>query len=125
MATAIGLAANQSAGLRETHASNGSQYIAGPHRTLRPDGGVARRARLHRATTACSKARKGFGVSFASAPQFDAALEKLGESWEISTLAYKPYPSGFVIHPVTDACLEIAQNNSYDPAQIERIELAA
>jgi 2-methylcitrate dehydratase PrpD len=66
---------------------------------------------------------KGFGVSFASHPRFDVALAKLGEVWEISTLAYKPYPSGFVIHPVTDACLDIAQNNQYDPAQIERIEL--
>jgi len=62
-------------------------------------------------------------VSFASKPQFDVALDKLGQAWEISTLAYKPYPSGFVIHPVTDACLEIAQKNQYDPAQIERIEL--
>jgi 2-methylcitrate dehydratase PrpD len=66
---------------------------------------------------------KGFGVSFATNPQFDAALDKLGEAWEISTLAYKPYPSGFVIHPIIDACLDIAHNNSYDAATIDRIEL--
>jgi 2-methylcitrate dehydratase PrpD len=122
MATAIGLAANQSAGLRETHASNGSQYTQG-HTARCGLMAALLAARGFTCNDSVIEGPKGFGVSFASAPQFDAALEKLGEVWEISTLAYKPYPSGFVIHPVTDACLEIAQNNRYDPASIERIEL--
>jgi 2-methylcitrate dehydratase PrpD len=122
MATAIGLAANQSAGLRETHASNGSQYIQG-HTARCGFMAALLAARGFTCNDTVIEGVKGFGVSFGARPQFDAALDKLGETWEISTLAYKPYPSGFVIHPVTDACLEIAQNDQYDPADIERIEL--
>ena len=62
-------------------------------------------------------------MSFGTRPQMEAALDKLGQAWEISALAYKPYPSGFVIHPIIDACLEIAQKNTFDAAHIERIEL--
>lgn len=122
MATAIGLAANQSAGLRETHASNGSQYIQG-HTARCGFMAALLAARGFTCNDTVIEGVKGFGVSFGARPQFDAALDKLGETWEISTLAYKPYPSGFVIHPLTDACLEIAQSNDYDPAAIERIEL--
>ncbi len=122
MATAIGLAANQSAGLRESHASNGSQYIQG-HTARCGFMAALLAARGFTCNDTMIEGVKGFGVSFGTQPQFDAALDKLGETWEISTLAYKPYPSGFVIHPLTDACLEIAQNNQYDPAAIERIEL--
>ena len=66
---------------------------------------------------------KGFAVSFARQPNLDAAVDNLGQVFEVSTLAYKPYPSGVVIHPIIDACLEIANSNAFDAAQIERIEL--
>ncbi len=29
-----------------------------------------------------------------------------GESWEIMATSYKPYPCGFVIHPVLDCVLD-------------------
>jgi 2-methylcitrate dehydratase PrpD len=32
--------------------------------------------------------------------------EGLGESWEIMATSYKPYPCGFVIHPVLDCVLD-------------------
>ena len=110
MTTAIGLAANQSAGLRETHASNGSQYIQG-HTARCGLLAALLTARGFTCNDGVLEGPKGFGVSFANQPQFDVALAGLGDVWEISTLAYKPYPSGFVIHPVTDACLDIAQND--------------
>jgi 2-methylcitrate dehydratase PrpD len=122
LATAIGLAANQSAGLRETHASHGSNFTQG-HTARCGLLAALLAARGFTCNDSVIEGPKGFGVSFGTRPQFDAALAKLGQAWEISTLAYKPYPSGFVIHPVTDACLDIAQNNQYDATQIERIEL--
>jgi len=47
----------------------------------------------------------------------------LGQAFEITTLAYKPYPSGVVIHPIIDACLEIVKSGVLDAEEIERIEL--
>jgi 2-methylcitrate dehydratase PrpD len=122
MATAIGLAANQSAGLREAHATMGGQFIQG-HTARCGLMAALLAARGFTCNDTMIEGVKGFAVSFGKEPQMQAALDKLGQAWEISTLAYKPYPSGFVIHPIIDAALEIAQKNTFDPAAIERIEL--
>ena len=122
MATAIGLAANQSAGLREAHATMAGQFIQG-HTARCGLMAALLAARGFTCNDTMIEGVKGFAVSFGTRPQMAAALDQLGQAWEISTLAYKPYPSGFVIHPIIDACLEIAQKNTYDAREIERIEL--
>ena len=122
MTTAIGIAANQSAGLREAHATMSSWFTPGN----------AGRAGLWAALLAargytCADTMiegvKGFAVSFGVRPQMDAALEGLGKKWEMLDVAYKPYPCGFVIHPVIDACLALVDKHSFDARQIARVEL--
>jgi 2-methylcitrate dehydratase PrpD len=44
----------------------------------------------------------------------------LGDTWELMQNAYKPYPSGVVLHPVIDACLELRPKVG-DPQRIDRI----
>jgi 2-methylcitrate dehydratase PrpD len=122
MTTAIGLAANQSAGIREAHASMASWFTPGN----------AGRAGLWAAFLAergytCPDTMiegvKGFAVSFASQPQMHAATDGLGSKWEILDLAYKPYPCGVVVHPIIDACLDITGKHQFDAHNIERAEL--
>ncbi len=122
VATTIGLAANQAAGIRESQSTMGSHLIPGH---------AARCGLMAALLAACGfecsdtmiEGSKGFAVSFATRPNFDAGLDGLGKTFEITTLAYKPYPSGVVIHPIIDACLEIAGAKPLAAAQIERIEL--
>ena len=45
----------------------------------------------------------------------------LGETWELSRNALKPYPCGVVLHPVIDACLELRGQAGFEAAKIERI----
>jgi 2-methylcitrate dehydratase PrpD len=66
---------------------------------------------------------KGFAASYGTHANLEAALTGLGETFEISSLAYKPYPCGFVIHPIIDVCLELAGKLGMDAAEIERIDL--
>ncbi len=122
MTTAIGIAANQSAGLREAHATMSSWFTPGN----------AGRAGLWAALLAargytCADTMiegvKGFAVSFGVKPQMEAALEALGKKWEMLDVAYKPYPCGFVIHPIIDACMEIVSKHTFDARQIERVDL--
>jgi 2-methylcitrate dehydratase PrpD len=122
MTTAIGIAANQAAGIREAHASMSSWFTVGN----------AARAGLWAALLAergftCPDTMiegvKGFAVSFSSNPQMEVALAGLGEKWEILDLAYKPYPCGVVVHPVIDACFEITSNSTFDARDIARVDL--
>ena len=123
MCRAIGHAINQSAGLREAHATMGSPFTPGHMARC----GLFSALLAERGLTindTMIEGVKGFAVSYAANANLDAAVEGLGESFEIQSLAYKPYPSGFVTHPVIDVCLEIARSRAYDPAAIERVEIA-
>ena len=120
--TAIGLAANQAGGLREAQSSMGSHFTPG---SAARNGLLAAllAKRGFNCTESMLEGAKGFAASFASNPNSDAAIDKLGEVYEISTLAYKPYPSGVVIHSIIDACLEIVKRGVLEAGIIERIEL--
>lgn len=122
MAVAMGLAANQSAGLRQAQATMASHFTPGHSARC----GV-QAALLAQRGFECSdnmlEGFKGYAVSFAREPNFAAAVSKLGETFEISALAYKPYPAGVVIHPIIDACLEIVREPGFDVANIVRVEL--
>jgi 2-methylcitrate dehydratase PrpD len=122
MATAIGIAANQSAGLREAHASMASWFTpanagrGGLWAALLADKGFT-------CPDTLIEGEKGFAVSFAGSPQLHAATAGLGSQWELLELAYKPYPCGVVIHPVIDACLDISARSGFDAAEIERVDV--
>jgi 2-methylcitrate dehydratase PrpD len=40
-------------------------------------------------------------------PKWPALIDGLGDTWELSKNAYKPYPGGVVIHPVIDCVLDL------------------
>ncbi|HET7885016.1 MAG TPA: MmgE/PrpD family protein [Bradyrhizobium sp.] len=50
--------------------------------------------------------RQGFYHALAEAPDLSQITEGWGERWEIMATSYKPYPCGFVIHPVLDCVLD-------------------
>ena len=48
----------------------------------------------------------------------------LGNTWELASNTYKLYPTGIVLSPVIDACLELVQDEAIDAGAIEHIEIA-
>ena len=54
---------------------------------------------------------QGFYHAMGEAPDLARVTEGLGESWEIMATSYKPYPCGFVIHPVLDCVLDWRRDN--------------
>lgn len=122
MCRAIGHAINQSAGLREAHATMGSPFTPGHAARC----GVLAALLAERGVTIADsmiEGVKGFAVTYGQRAQLDAAVAKLGETFEILALAYKPYPSGFITHPVIDVCMELVRRERFDPAAIEKVEL--
>jgi 2-methylcitrate dehydratase PrpD len=49
---------------------------------------------------------QGYYHAMNEAPDLSWLTQNLGETWEILGTAYKPYPCGFVIHPVLDCILD-------------------
>ena len=118
MVSALGMAATQSAGLCEclgtaaksvgvgNAARNGlwsallaQQGMDGP---LEPLAGV-----------------QGFYHAMAETPDLSFITDGWGERWQIMATSYKPYPCGFVIHPVLDCVLDWRRDNP--AAEVTRV----
>ena len=122
MVWALGTAATQACGIRETFGS-----MAKP---LHP--GIAARNGLMSALLAKKnftsaeqgiEGRRGFAAVLST--KFDAAAitEGLGKCWEISANTYKPFACGIVIHPALDGCIQLRNAYKLKPADVARIDL--
>ncbi len=122
MVWALGLASAQAGGHRETHATMSSHFM--PADAARA-GLVAALLASRDYTTgdAAIEGPKGFAGIFASQPNFAAATAELGVRYEFLANTYKPYPSGIVIHPTIDGCLDLVREHDVAPDAIERVEL--
>jgi len=49
---------------------------------------------------------QGYYHALDETPQLGILTDRLGETWEIAKTSYKPYPCGFVVHPVLDCVLD-------------------
>lgn len=119
---ALGLAATNSAGFRQTHGSMCTSLVpaqaarAGYLAALLAEQGVT-------ATEETLEGTRGFADSFSAKPHLAHATDGLGTRWEMLANMAKPYPCGIVIHPALDGCLEITQQPGFNPALISRVSL--
>ncbi|EJJ29479.1 MmgE/PrpD family protein [Rhizobium sp. CF142] len=122
MCWAIGHAATQAAGFRATHGAMSGLVVPA----------FAARAGLFAANLAAAgvecvtdalEAPRGYVEVHSAGANIDLAVDGLGERFELSAVAYKPYPCGIVVHPIVDACrTTLAEiGDSDDP--VKQIEL--
>jgi 2-methylcitrate dehydratase PrpD len=62
---------------------------------------------------------QGFYHALAEKPDLSRVTDGWGEEWQIMATSYKPYPCGFVIHPVLDCVLDWRREN--EVADVVRI----
>ncbi|MCE2950294.1 MAG: MmgE/PrpD family protein [bacterium] len=133
LAWALGLAATQASGITAVHGSMGKSFNMG-HAARDGLAAALLAARGFTGGEHCIEAARGFARLFVRRPDLDAPLDRLGTAWELSQVAYKPYPCGIVAHPVIDACIELraallqatsnaAGNAAFDAGPVARIEL--
>jgi 2-methylcitrate dehydratase PrpD len=122
MAHAFGIAATSASGLGEMMGGMSKSY------TIARAGREGLNAALIAATGFTSSLRvleapRGFAAVFADGLDESALVGGLGERWEAAFDTYKPYPCGIVLHPLIDACLQVAAACGATPAAIERVEV--
>jgi 2-methylcitrate dehydratase PrpD len=64
---------------------------------------------------------RGFAQVMGEDPQPQALTAELGTHWEATRNMLKPYPSGVVLHPVVDACLDLRSRHAIDAARIASV----
>jgi 2-methylcitrate dehydratase PrpD len=122
MVWAIGIAAARAAGTRETHGTMAKNL----DRAWTAEGGLQAAILARQGFTAPDaplEGPRGLGHLYATKTNFPAMVDRLGEHWELTQNAYKPFPSGIVMHGAITAALEIAVESRLEPQVIRRVEL--
>jgi 2-methylcitrate dehydratase PrpD len=122
-ASAIGIAASQSAGLVEnlsTAAKNvgvGNAARNGVFAALMAEQGYA-------AAPTCIEGPLGWARACGDEPVMSQIVGGLGSRYAFARNTYKPYPAGIVMHAVIDACLELRTAHELEPARIARVTVS-
>lgn len=117
---AMGIAANQASGFRQTHGSMCTSFVPG-HAARCGLQSTILAARGFTGTDAALEGANGYFDVFAHRANPGAAVAGLGEVWHVLDNAFKPYPCGIVIHPVLDACLALAKGRVYTAAEVKAV----
>ena len=122
MTWALGIAATQSAGLREMFGSMCKSFHPG---AAARNGLVAALLAQQGFTSSDRGIEAQRGWANVLATEFDASIitQGLGERFELMRNMYKPYPCGLVVHAVIDGCIELKRMHGIDAADVERVEL--
>jgi 2-methylcitrate dehydratase PrpD len=123
MASALGLAASQSCGLKENFGTMTKPFHAGKA----AESGVLSALLARDGFTASQQileAKRGFCAVFSSG-QFDLnpIFENLGDPYDILTpgVHTKPYPSCLMTHPIIDATLSLAESHNIQPEDVDSV----
>jgi 2-methylcitrate dehydratase PrpD len=122
MVWALGLAASQPVGFRESFGSMNKSFNPG---RAAHNGMTA--AILAAASFTSSdrmiEAERGWANTISTRQDYDQITGDLGRRYEAALNSYKPFACGVVLHPAIDAAIQL--RNQYDPRpdQIDRIEL--
>ncbi|WP_206454976.1 MmgE/PrpD family protein [Aurantimonas marina] len=122
MQWALGLAATQSAGLREMFGTMTKSFHPG-----RAAQNGAMSAFLAEAGFDSSlqgiEAPRGFANVLSDKQDYSEILDGLGTSWEAALNSYKPFACGIVIHPTIDGCQQIRNEIGDKVGDIQSVKL--
>jgi 2-methylcitrate dehydratase PrpD len=121
-ARALGLAANQACGFVESLGSMAKSVSVGNAAR----NGLFAALLAEQGYTAAPRTLegpRGFVQVTSDAPDLGALTDRLGEHWEVTRNALKPYPSGVVLHPVIDACLALRAQAGIAARAITRVNV--
>jgi 2-methylcitrate dehydratase PrpD len=121
-AMALGIAASQPIGVREQFGSMTKPFHP---------GGAARAGLMsalmarhgYTSSPRALEAPRGLAQTFSQKCDWREITDALGERFEISFNAYKPFACGIVIHPSIDGCVQLRDAHGLQANDIARIEL--
>ena len=122
MVWALGLAASQPVGLRESFGSMNKSF--NPGRAASNGLFAALLAKQNfTSSEGMIEAKRGWANTISTKQDYREITDGLGQRHESLLNTYKPFACGIVIHPAIDAAIQLRNEFHLRPEQIERIEL--
>jgi len=122
MVWALGIAATQSAGLRESFGS----MCKSLHSGRSAQNGLSAALLAARNFTAAEQGiegKRGFANVMSTTRDLSVITDGLGATFELMSNTYKPFACGLVVHPVIDACLRLRAAHGLTETAIERVDV--
>lgn len=122
MVWALGLAASQPVGLRESFGSMNKSFNPG---RAAADGIFAAVLASKNFTSSDQmiEAKRGWANTISTKQDYNEILGDLGKRYEAALNTYKPFACGIVMHPAIDAAIQLRNEDKLQPDQIERVDL--
>ncbi|MCB1671873.1 MAG: MmgE/PrpD family protein [Pseudomonadales bacterium] len=122
MVWALGIAATQSAGLKEMFGTMCKPFHPG---SAAQNGLKAAllAARNFTSSERSLEAPEGFAFTYSDAVDFSQITDGLGVTFEVSKNTYKPFACGIVTHPIIDGCIQLRNEQSLTDTDIENVSL--
>ena len=122
MVWALGLAASQPVGLRESFGSMNKSFNPG---RAANNGLFAAllAAKDYTSSEGMIEAKRGWANTISTKQDYREITEGLGQRYEAALNTYKPFACGFVIHPAIDAAIQLRNEYQLTPEMVDRIEL--
>ncbi|MDR5796315.1 MmgE/PrpD family protein [Caballeronia sp. LZ008] len=122
MVWALGLAASQPVGLRESFGSMNKSF--NPGRAAANGIFAALLAgQNYTSSDGMIEAKRGWANTISTKQDYREITEGLGSHWESTLNTYKPFACGIVIHPSIDAAIQLRNQEHLSADQIARIDL--
>ncbi|WP_070105937.1 MmgE/PrpD family protein [Burkholderia plantarii] len=119
---ALGLAASQPVGLRESFGSMNKSFNPGRAAANGMFAAILA-SRDYTSSDGMIEAKRGWANAISTKQDYREITEGLGTHYESTLNTYKPFACGIVIHPALDAAIQLRNQNRLSADQIERIDL--
>jgi 2-methylcitrate dehydratase PrpD len=122
MVWALGLAASQPVGFRESFGSMNKSFNPG---RAASNGIFAAMLASKNFTSSDGmiEAKRGWANAISTKQDYNEILGDLGKRYEATLNTYKPFACGIVMHPAIDAAIQLRNENKLTADQIERVDL--
>jgi 2-methylcitrate dehydratase PrpD len=122
MVWALGIAASQPVGFRESFGSMTKSFNAGRAATNGMTAAILA-AKNYTSSNEMIEAKRGWANTISDKRDFREITEGLGQRYEAALNTYKPFACGIVLHPAIDAAIQLRNEYKLKPEQIDHVDL--
>ena len=122
MVWALGLAASQPVGLRESFGSMNKSFNPGRAAANGLFAAILA-SKNFTSSNAMIEAKRGWANTISTKQDYSQIIDGLGARYEAALNAYKPFACGIVMHPAIDAAIQLRNENKLMAHQVEAIDM--
>jgi 2-methylcitrate dehydratase PrpD len=122
MVWALGLAASQPVGLRESFGSMNKSFNPGRAASNGIFAAILA-SKNYTSSDGMIEAKRGWANAISTKQDYKEITEGLGQRYESALNTYKPFACGIVLHPAIDAAIQLRGEQQFTTDKITRVEL--